>query len=124
MSSGAPSSSSSAPVSSSGAGAASGGASGEEQTHVKLVSGEGHEFFVERDVAKISKTIAAMLSGSFAESSGEINLPEISSQILEKVIQYLHYKKEHTNSTQPIPEFIIEPEIVADLLMAANFLDC
>jgi len=40
----------------------------------------------------VSKTIEAMLAGNFAESKGEINFPEISTNILEKVIQYLYYK--------------------------------
>jgi transcription elongation factor B subunit 1 len=33
-----------------------------------------------------------MLAGGFAESKGEIKFPEISTNILEKVIQYLYYK--------------------------------
>lgn len=72
----------------------------------------------------IAKTIAAMLTGNFSESKGEIRFPEISTKVLEKVVQYLHYRQKHTNSTQPIPEFHIDPAIVADLLMAANFLNC
>ena len=46
-----------------------------------------------------------------------------SPQVLEKVIQYCYYKLKYTNSTQPIPEFAIEPEVALELLMAANFLD-
>jgi len=53
---------------------------------------------------------------------GEINFREISTPILEKVIQYFYYKLRYTNSTTEIPEFPIEPEIALELLMAANFL--
>merc|ERR1719164_138804 len=91
---------------------------------VKIISAENHEFFVERKCAMVSGTIKAMLSGQFAESRGEIRFPEISTDILEKVIQYFHYKVKYTNSTVRIPEFQIEPEIALELLMAANFLDC
>lgn len=42
---------------------------------------------------------------------------------MEKVIQYFYYKLKYTNSTTEIPEFVIEPEIALELLMAANFLD-
>mmetsp|Transcript_8200 Transcript_8200/g.23349 ORF Transcript_8200/g.23349 Transcript_8200/m.23349 type:complete len:149 (-) Transcript_8200:87-533(-) len=135
---------------------------------VKLVSKEGHEFYVDRKCAMLSGTIRAMLSGQvrltptlmgksngqeqaalarprfsclspayqpihppthlphiqFVESGGEITFKELSTPILEKVIQYLHYKVRYTNSDTVIPEFKIEPEMVMELLMAANFLDC
>jgi len=54
-------------------------------TMIKLISGEGHEFFVDRRCAMVSGTIKAMLSGQFAESRGEIRFPEIPGVILEKV---------------------------------------
>jgi len=66
-----------------------------------------------------------MLEGQFREADeGLIRFPDMSGHILEKVIQYLHYKARYTNSTQRIPEFPIEPEIALELLMAASFLDC
>ena len=65
-----------------------------------------------------------MLSGSFTESSGEVKFPEISTPILEKVIQYFYYKLRYTNSQVRIPEFQIDPEMALELLMASNFLDC
>mmetsp|Transcript_15781 Transcript_15781/g.48888 ORF Transcript_15781/g.48888 Transcript_15781/m.48888 type:complete len:109 (-) Transcript_15781:34-360(-) len=92
--------------------------------YVKLISAEGHEFYVDRKSANTSGTIKAMLSGQFTESSGEIKFPEISTPILEKVIQYFYYKLRYTNSQVRIPEFNIEPEMALELLMAANFLDC
>ena len=92
--------------------------------YVKLISAEGHEFFVDRQCAQTSGTIKAMLSGSFTESSGEIKFPEILTPILEKVIQYFYYKASYKNSQVRIPEFAIEPEVALELLMAANFLDC
>ena len=61
----------------------------------------------------------------FAEDKlGTITFREISTQILEKVIQYFYFKLKYTNSTsEKIPEFVIEPEIALELLMASNFLD-
>lgn len=104
---------------------------------VKLISAEGHEFYVDRKVAMVSGTIRAMFSGTawlefvgeyitgqFAESSGEVRFPEIPSLILEKVIKYLYYKVRYTNSTQRVPNFEIEPEISLELLTAANYLEC
>lgn len=57
------------------------------------------------------------------ESGGEIKFSEISTPILEKVIQYFYFKLKYNNATMDIPDFPIEPEIALDLLMAANFLD-
>jgi len=91
---------------------------------VKLISAEGQEFIIDRKAAMVSGTIKSMLFGGFTEQTlGEINFREISSQILEKVVQYFYYKLKYTNSTSDIPEFPLEPEIALELLMAANFLD-
>ena len=91
---------------------------------VKLISAEGHEFYIHRKTAMVSGTIASMLSGQFAESRGEVRFPEIPGIILEKVIQYLYYKTRYTNSSQRVPNFNIEPELSLELLMASNYLDC
>jgi len=93
---------------------------------VKLISADGHEFVIDRKAAFVSGTIKSMLAspGAFAEQTlGEVHFREISTPILEKVIQYFYYKLKYTNSTTEIPEFPIEPEIALELLMAANFLD-
>lgn len=34
-----------------------------EDTYVKLISSDGHEFYIKRDLALTSQTIKAMLSG-------------------------------------------------------------
>ena len=44
--------------------------------------------------------------------------------MLERVVQYFHWKIKHTNSLKPIPEFVPPPEIAVEMLMAANYLDC
>eukprot|EP00697_Spironema_sp_BW2_P006736 gnl/Spiro4/20848_TR10150_c0_g1_i1.p1 gnl/Spiro4/20848_TR10150_c0_g1~~gnl/Spiro4/20848_TR10150_c0_g1_i1.p1 ORF type:complete len:117 (+),score=40.85 gnl/Spiro4/20848_TR10150_c0_g1_i1:40-351(+) len=92
---------------------------------VKLISNTGTEFLIDRKAAMLSGTIKSMLSSSgFVESvSNEITFPEISTQILDKVCQYLQYKLKYNDSTTTPPEFEIEPEIALELLMAANFLD-
>ena len=74
----------------------------------------------------LSGTIKSMLStpAEFAEqASNEIRFREISTPILEKVIEYFYFKLKYSHSTTEIPEFKIEPEIALDLLMASNFLD-
>ena len=110
--------------------------------NTSLCSSEGHVFYVDRRCAKVSKTISAALSGmsffystscsppprllpgNFRESEGEVSLSGISTAILEKVIQYFHYKLKYSNSKVPPPEFDIKPEYANELLIAANYLDC
>jgi len=84
----------------------------EEVKMIKLVSSDGHEFLVDKKAALVSGTIKSMLEGSFMEGEqGRVEFREISTPILEKVIQYFYYKLRFTNSTSSIPEFPIEPEI-------------
>ena len=99
---------------------------GEEAKYVKLVSAEGHEFFMERKIAVASSnTIRTMLEGKFRESQENvITFPEISGYILERVVKYLHYKAQYSHSTTRIPEFPISPEIALELMIAAKYLDC
>ena len=78
---------------------------------VKLISKEGHEFYVDRKCAMMSGTIKAMLSGGFMESKGEIRFAEIRGAILERVIQYVYYKVKYTKGNVAPPEFEIEPEV-------------
>jgi transcription elongation factor B subunit 1 len=99
-------------------------ASSETGPLIKLISAEGHEFYIHKKCAMVSGTIRTMLRGQFAESRGEIRFPEIPGIILERVVQYLYYKVRYTNSSQRVPAFNIEPEMSLELLMASNYLDC
>jgi Skp1 family, tetramerisation domain len=98
----------------------------EETTYVKLVSAEGHEYFLDKQIAMSSSmTIRTMLEGQFREAQDNIiRFPDISGYILERVVRYLHYKAQYGNSTARIPDFMIEPEVALELLIAAKYLDC
>uniref|UniRef100_A0A7S0ADT6 Elongin-C n=1 Tax=Minutocellus polymorphus TaxID=265543 RepID=A0A7S0ADT6_9STRA len=94
--------------------------------YVKLISATGTEVYCERSIAiSASATMAAMLTSSMREAEENVvRLPDISGPILEKVVQYMYYKHEHSNSTGRLPEFKIEPEIALELLVASNYLNC
>lgn len=62
--------------------------------------------------------------GRFQESSGIVRFPELTAQVLERVIQYLHHRRKYLESPVPVPEFDISNEEALELIMAANFLDC
>ncbi|VDM54176.1 unnamed protein product [Angiostrongylus costaricensis] len=104
-----------------------GGCEGPDAPYVKLVSSDGHQFYIKKELALTSGTIKAMLSGpgQYSETeSNEVNFREIPSHVLQKVCHYFAYKVRYTSSATEIPEFIISPEVALELLMAANFLDC
>ena len=98
----------------------------EEKEYVKLISAENHEFFVEKSIATgASSTIRMMLEGEFREAQENvITFPDIAGHILERVVRYMHYKAQYTNSAARIPDFMIEPEVALELLIAAKYLDC
>ncbi|VDO65748.1 unnamed protein product [Heligmosomoides polygyrus] len=102
------------------------GVEGPEATHVKLVSCDGHEFFIKKELAFTSSTIKAMLTGPGQPSGKEINevhFRDIPSHVLQKVCHYFMYKAHYSSSADEIPEFKIAPNAALELLMAANFLD-
>ena len=76
--------------------------------YVKLVSAEGYEFYVDRQIAIASSaTIRTMLSGSFLEGKENIiRLPDMAGYILERLVRYIHYRAQYGNSTSRIPEFV------------------
>ena len=67
-----------------------------------------------------------MLEGNrFREAvDNAVTFPDINTYILERVVRYLHYKSQYRNSTSRIPDFVIEPEVALELLIAAKYLDC
>ncbi|RKP25523.1 RNA polymerase II transcription elongation factor [Syncephalis pseudoplumigaleata] len=100
--------------------------SGAESDTVRLVSADGKVFTVKREAAMCSGTIKNMLSSEayFMESTNnEISFPEIKSEILQQVCEYLEYKHKYSNHTENIPEFHIDVENALELLMAADYLD-
>ncbi|KAJ1948967.1 elongin C [Linderina pennispora] len=102
----------------------------EESPTVKLTSGDGFSFIIDKAVAKQSATIMNMLdmsTGGFTEAlTNEIRFPEIKGQVLEKVCQYLFYKYRYADegATERVPDFEFDLEISLELMMAADYLDC
>ncbi|CAF2418606.1 unnamed protein product [Rotaria sp. Silwood2] len=105
-----------------------GGLEGPDSMYLKLISSDGHEFVVRRDFAiSASPTIKNMLSGpgQYSESQpNEIYLKDIPSHVLINVCRYFAYKAKYTNSSIDIPEFPIDIQVVLELLVASDFLDC
>ncbi|EJD08481.1 POZ domain-containing protein [Fomitiporia mediterranea MF3/22] len=97
---------------------------------VKIVSSDGFSFVLQREVAMGSGHLKGMLDsshGGFEESlSGIVHVSE-RGIIVEKLLEYLMYKKLYENSQNPkdVPDFQerIIPEIALELLVAADYYD-
>lgn len=64
-------------------------------------------------------------SMSYIIEWGEIYLNcQCRAVILDVVCRYLYYKWFYEGSTTEIPEFKVDPEIVLEVLMTADFLEC
>ncbi|RHY81143.1 hypothetical protein DYB26_011556, partial [Aphanomyces astaci] len=104
---------------------------------VNLVSSEGESFEVSVDVAKNSRLIHEQVEED-ADEGQEIPLPNVKTNVLIKVIEFLNYH--HTTPMKDIPkpittkfedvvekwdlDFIDQPyEMIFELILAANYLD-
>mmetsp|Transcript_75526 Transcript_75526/g.161807 ORF Transcript_75526/g.161807 Transcript_75526/m.161807 type:complete len:117 (-) Transcript_75526:101-451(-) len=97
----------------------------ESFSYLKLISADGHQFFLDRRIAYECDTFRKWVEQDhFKEGqTNEIKLPTITGKLLEKVIEYLYYKYKYTDSKVAIPEFPIDDDVVLDLLLVANYLN-
>ncbi|CAB52743.1 elongin C Elc1 [Schizosaccharomyces pombe] len=95
-----------------------------EKEYVRLISGDGFVFILEKEIACLSGTIRAILNeGIFSEAQkNECTFPDIRATLLEKVCEYLHYNYRYKNQLD-IPKFDIPPEMVLELLVTAEYLE-
>uniref|UniRef100_A0A7S1LP44 Elongin-C n=1 Tax=Neobodo designis TaxID=312471 RepID=A0A7S1LP44_NEODS len=106
--------------------------------NVVLISGEGHRFTISREAADQSRTLRDFLKGTShmvsedaAASAPEIPLENIATNVLELVCQFLN---ERLTSNNDMNEFkalqSMDPtnegdrQLVLELLLAADYLDC
>lgn len=92
---------------------------------VLLISKDNVEHSVPRDAAMLSSTLRSMLDGPFKEKDGHINLPEMSSEVVQKIVEYLEYNlkyKDADPNKEDIPEFDVPTDMSLELLLAADYL--
>eukprot|EP01086_Lenisia_limosa_P005659 TRINITY_DN2291_c0_g1_i1.p1 TRINITY_DN2291_c0_g1~~TRINITY_DN2291_c0_g1_i1.p1 ORF type:complete len:100 (-),score=26.52 TRINITY_DN2291_c0_g1_i1:51-350(-) len=97
------------------------------EEYVVLVSKEGFEFFVDSKIVS-SSTITNMLKQegniSFVEAEKKkVTLDTISTRVLEYIIKYFFFRKNYSENPEST-NFQIPDDIVMDVLVAANYLDC
>jgi hypothetical protein len=107
-----------------------------QQLNVVLISGEGHRFTISREAADQSRTLRDFLRGTshmMGQDAGapEIPLENVATNVLELVCQFL---TERLTSNNDMSEFkalqSMDPtnendrQLVLELLLAADYLDC
>eukprot|EP01089_Gocevia_fonbrunei_P015008 TRINITY_DN4284_c0_g1_i1.p1 TRINITY_DN4284_c0_g1~~TRINITY_DN4284_c0_g1_i1.p1 ORF type:complete len:144 (+),score=27.40 TRINITY_DN4284_c0_g1_i1:69-500(+) len=110
-----------------------------ESSEIFLLSSDGDQFSLSRDAGFASvmvRNIATDMTKSVDGSGAAIPLPNVDSQTLEKVIDYLNYHVNHPvderedgdytldNISQWDLKFIhVEMSLLFKIVLAANFLD-
>ena len=92
---------------------------------ITLISNDGYQFVIEKRTAMISQTLRNILygGGNYEEKNSKvIRLTKIRSQILEKIIEYWHYRTQYSDHIDQLPKFNIDPSIAIELLNAAEYL--
>eukprot|EP00522_Entomoneis_paludosa_P017034 CAMPEP_0172439118 /NCGR_PEP_ID=MMETSP1065-20121228/203_1 /TAXON_ID=265537 /ORGANISM="Amphiprora paludosa, Strain CCMP125" /LENGTH=167 /DNA_ID=CAMNT_0013187751 /DNA_START=27 /DNA_END=530 /DNA_ORIENTATION=+ len=112
-----------------------------EETKVNLVSKDGKTFSVPLKVAKMSELVKSMMDEDAEDegSSMEIPLPNVKSEVLEKVIEFCqhHLEEPMTEIEKPLKsqvmgdvvqkwyaDFVnLEQVLLFELILAANYMD-
>jgi transcription elongation factor B subunit 1 len=80
----------------------------ESFSHIKLISADGHTFFLDRRIAFECDFFKKMVEQEgFLEGTEGNKLKTINGKLLEKVIEYLYYRYKYTDSKEPIPSIPI-----------------
>ncbi|AOW00218.1 BTB/POZ protein [Yarrowia lipolytica] len=97
-----------------------------QEGYVGLISSDGHEFWITKEAACVSKVLKPMVQGDghFRETlDNKIPLQDIPHDVAEKLCEYLYYSLKYKDQVSDIPEFEIPPEMALELLVAADYLD-
>jgi hypothetical protein len=89
-----------------------------------LVSNDGYRYVLERRTAMISQKLRNMLygAGNFEETQTKLIRLPIRAIILERIIEYWHYRSQYSDHIDQLPRFEIDPRMALELLQAADFL--
>ena len=108
-----------------------------EEIKLKIITAEGIKYEIEEQIACKSQLIKNIAGGAGIDK--EIPLPNVKSEILEKVIEYCRHYKDTTplEIEKPLKSSVmseivpswdanfveLEQEVLFELLNAANYLD-
>ena len=91
---------------------------------ITLSSNDGYDYIVELRTAMISQKIRNMIygGGNFEEAETKMIRLPIPAKILERIIEYWHYRSQYSEHLDQLPKFDIDPKIAIEMLEAADYL--
>ncbi|GMG18871.1 unnamed protein product [Ambrosiozyma monospora] len=95
----------------------------EQNQIVTLISKDGFQFQLPKEVALVSGTLKSMLSTSFKESAtNRIILHDMEAVLIEKVVEYCFYNWKYEGQVD-VPDFDVPTEMALELLVVSDFLE-
>jgi len=99
--------------------------------YVTIISGEGFQFVVEREAACVSKAIRALLECPGLCENNVVTFEEVPPVAMDLVCQYMcerHNKASSMSEFKPLkaldPKKDSDVQVIMELLLAADYLDC
>lgn len=93
---------------------------------VTLISHDGHSVAVPLELARYSRTICALLDSQSGggEQPTTVHFPPgpITARTLQEAVRYMRFRREWEGRPDA-PRYEIDPDIVRDLTLAADYLD-
>lgn len=92
---------------------------------IKLISDDQVEAVIPRALAEYSQVLSMLLAeeNGFREAScGEIRLVGISGALMQRLVEYLQYRKQY-DGTEDHPPWDIDAKEAVDMLLMADYLD-
>ena len=100
---------------------------GSNSTHIKLISMEGDECVIKRELTEQSEVMKDMLNppGGVADDVGNSIKVPVNSKVLEKLCEFLEYTDKYRNCGDCVihPDFQIPPEIAYEVYEIADYFD-
>ena len=93
--------------------------------YITLLSNDGYKFIVDKKTAMISQTLRNMLygGGNFEEAKTKtLRLNNVRAPILERIIEYWHYRTQYSDHVDQLPKFEVDPSMAIELLNCAEYL--
>ncbi|CUA73302.1 hypothetical protein RSOLAG22IIIB_05250 [Rhizoctonia solani] len=96
---------------------------------VRITSEDGFSFLLDKRAVECSVTLRDMVDDSLGFSEAQSKTISLSyrAAVVEKVVEYLNFRYLYKDTSKPqdIPDFSkrIPPEIVLEVLSAADYLD-